>query len=265
MSLIIPGLLASLCYLAAAVLQLLGVLRGTQDGHLVKLLGAVAVISHGVTVYQDFFEFSGYNLGLYPMLSLMTLSVVSIVMLSSLRRQVDNLFIVLFPLAAGTVLLELLLQGNYTPRNDFSIGVLGHIALSITAYSLLTIAAVQAIFLSFSDSMLRHRQLAILRNMPALETMEQLMFEMLWSGLIFLTLSIATGFVSLENLSDPGLIHHTVITLAAWIVFSVLMWGRYQLGWRGAVASRWTLSGFVLLALGYFGSKLVLEIILVRT
>ncbi|MGI9322793.1 MAG: cytochrome c biogenesis protein CcsA, partial [Pseudomonadales bacterium] len=61
------------------------------------------------------------------------------------------------------------------------------------------------------------------------------------------------------------LIHHTVITLAAWLVFAVLMWGRYQLGWRGALASRWVLCGFVLLALGYFGSKLVLELILGRS
>ena len=45
----------------------------------------------------------------------------------------------------------------------------------------------------------------------------------------------------------------------------VLAWGRYQLGWRGAIASRWTLFGFVLLVLGYFGSKLVLEIILGRS
>ena len=98
--------------------------------------------------------------------------------------------------------------------------------------------------------------------MPPLQTMEQLMFEMLWAGLVFLTLSIASGFFFLEDISGPGLIHHTVITLAAWLVFSVLMWGRHQLGWRGAIASRWTLTGFVLLVVGYFGSKVVLEVIL---
>jgi ABC-type uncharacterized transport system permease subunit len=92
--------------------------------------------------------------------------------------------------------------------------------------------------------------------------MEHLMFEMIWAGLVFLTLSIGSGFVFLDDFSEPGLVHHTAITLAAWIVFMVLAWGRYQLGWRGAIASRWTLFGFVLLVLGYFGSKLVLEVIL---
>ncbi|MBT7369129.1 MAG: cytochrome c biogenesis protein CcsA, partial [Gammaproteobacteria bacterium] len=88
--------------------------------------------------------------------------------------------------------------------------------------------------------------------------------EMIGWGLIFLSLSIGTGFVFIKDTSLPGLMHHMVITFSAWVVFSVLMWGRFQLGWRGAIASRWTLSGFVLLALGYFGSKIVLEIILGR-
>ena len=85
---------------------------------------------------------------------------------------------------------------------------------------------------------------------------------MLWAGLIFLSLSIASGFVFLDDIAGPGLMHHTVITLSAWLVFSVLLWGRYQRGWRGSIASRWVLTGFVLLVVGYFGSKLVLEVIL---
>ena len=88
------------------------------------------------------------------------------------------------------------------------------------------------------------------------------MFEMVAWGLAFLTLSIASGFISLHDISGPGLWHHTIITLMAWTVFLVLLWGRYQLGWRGKIASRWALTGFVLLALGYFGSKVVLEIVL---
>ena len=37
---------------------------------------------------------------------------------------------------------------------------------------------------------------------------------------------------------------------------------RHRLGWRGRTAIRWTLSGFFLLVLAYFGSKVVLEVIL---
>ena len=256
------GVAACLCYLAATGLQIQRVLKSNGTDGWVKLLGALAVILHGFAAYKGFINTGGYDLGIYPMLSLMSLSIGTLVLISSLQRSVDNLFIFVFPLAISTIILQIFLKGDYTPREDITGGIFSHVALSIIAYSLLTIAAAQALLLSFGDNMLRHRKLTILRNLPPLETMEHLMFEMIWAGLVFLTLSIGSGFFFLVNFSEPGLVHHTVITLAAWIVFILLAWGRYQLGWRGAIASRWTLFGFVLLVLGYFGSKLVLEVIL---
>lgn len=263
--LFVPAAAASALYLAATYMQV-QVMRGQREGSVaIKAIAAAAVAFHAVTSYLDFNDSLGIDLGIYPMLSLTALAIVAIVLLSSLHKPVDNLFVVLFPLATATVMLESTLQGDYTPRPDITAGILGHIALSVIAYSLLTIAAAQAALLSFGDSRLRRHDLAVMRNMPPLETMEQLMFELLWIGLAFLTMSIASGFLFLENLDDPGLVHHTAITLGAWAVFAVLLWGRHRLGWRGATASRWTLAGFALLALGYFGSKLVLEIILGRS
>ena len=264
MLIVISGILACLCYLAATVLQTQTILKGVQQGRRVTVLAGIAVAAHAVTTYEAFRTPDGFDLGIAAMLSVMALSIVVIVLLSSLRRPVDNLFVVLFPVALLTVVLEMFPGSHTEPRSDLTTGIFAHILMSVAAYSLLTIAAAQAVLLSFGDTLLRHHQLIILRNLPPLQTMEQLMFEMLWAGLLFLTLSIGTGFVFLEDLSGPGLVHHTVITLAAWVVFAVLLWGRYQLGWRGAVASRWALSGFVLLALGYFGSKVVLEVILGR-
>lgn len=262
MSLILPGVIAALCYLTATAIQVRNIVAGADLTQWVKVLGGLAVVFHGVTNYQGLTGEAGVDLGIYSMLSLMALSIAAIVMFSSLRRPVDNLFIVIFPIAMATVLMEISFQSGYAPSDDISRGIFSHIVLSIVAYSLLTIGAAQAVLLSLGDNMLRHHRIGMLRNMPPLETMEQLMFEMLGWGLVFLTLSIASGFFFLEDISGPGLWHHTVITMAAWIVFSILMWGRFQLGWRGAVASRWALAGFLLLVLGYFGSKVVLELIL---
>ena len=256
------GVAACLCYLAATGLQIQRVLKSNGTDRWVKLLGGLAVILHGFTAYKGFINTNGYDLGFYPMLSLMSFSIGAIVLISSLRRPVDNLFVFVFPIAVSTIILQIFLKGDFMPRQDITGGIFSHITLSIIAYSLLTIAAAQALLLSFGDNMLRHHQLIILRNLPPLETMEHLMFEMIWAGLVFLTLSIGSGFIFIADFSEPGLVHHTAITLAAWIVFIVLAWGRYQLGWRGEIASRWTLFGFVLLVLGYFGSKLVLEVIL---
>ena len=260
----IPGIIAGFLYLVSAGTQFTSLGREISNAQLiVKLSATIAVLCHGTTVYMDLYGASGINLGLYPMLSLMAVSISGIVLSSSFRRPQENLFIVIFPLATATLVLELSIEGSYSPRADITSGMLAHIVLSVIAYSLLTIAALEAALLSFGDYELKHPKLSILKRLPPLQTMEALLFEMLWVGLIFLSLSIASGFAFLTDIQDQRLIHHTIITLAAWMVFAVLLWGRYQLGWRGAIASRWALSGFALLVVGYFGSKLVLEVILV--
>ena len=48
------------------------------------------------------------------------------------------------------------------------------------------------------------------------------------------------------------------------MLFGVLLWGRWRYGWRGRTAVRLSLFGFAVLSLAYFGSKLVLELILER-
>jgi ABC-type uncharacterized transport system permease subunit len=43
-----------------------------------------------------------------------------------------------------------------------------------------------------------------------------------------------------------------------------LLAGRFIWGWRGRLAVRWTITGFVMLLLAYVGSKFVLEVLLHR-
>lgn len=257
------GILACLVYLASMGTQIASFRRPIQARHtVVCLTGGIAVVLHGLFSLQLIATDAGINLGIAPMASLITLIISAIVVISSLRRPIDNLVIGIFPLAMLAIIVGLTLEETYTPRRDLGAGIISHIVLSVVAYGLLGIAALQAILLSFGDYELKNRKFSLVRHLPPLQTMEALLFELLWTGLIFLTLSIASGFIFLGDIQSPGLIHHTVITLIAWAVFAVLLWGRHQLGWRGATASRWTLSGFGLLLLGYFGSKLVLEIIL---
>ena len=261
----LTGSLACTLYLISASVQYIGLTRALSARRLVVVGAATAaIVLHGLFCYQAIYTSAGINIGFYPMTSLTSLAIAAILVVSSMRRPVENLFIVLFLFAIFSILLALWQDGAYTPRTDISATMLLHIALSVIAYSILAIAAFQAGLLSIGDYKLKHRNLTVLKRMPPLQTMESLLFELIWSGLVFLSLSICSGFVYLGKIAVPGLIHHTVITLAAWAVFSILLWGRYKLGWRGAVASRWTLAGFMLLLLGYFGSKIVLELFLER-
>jgi cytochrome c assembly protein len=55
-----------------------------------------------------------------------------------------------------------------------------------------------------------------------------------------------------------------VFSLVATIFFGLLLLGRRLWGWRGRLAIRLTLGGFILLLLSYVGSRFVLEVILNR-
>jgi len=261
---IILGVFATLFYIIGSTLQGIGLKRELANKRIwVLSSGFAAIMCHGIGVYGEIFTPAGIVLSFFAMSSLICWVIAATILLSSLRKPVDNLFIVLFPLAAVAIWLSLLLGNSYTPRSDLDSGIIGHILLSIVAYSVLTIAAFQALLLELENRQLRKkRSFSLLKALPPLQTMESLLFELLWVGLIILTLSIISGFIFLEYMFAQHIVHHTVITLASWVVFVILLWGRHQLGWRGRTAIRWTLSGFALLALGYFGSKLVTEIIL---
>ena len=66
----------------------------------------------------------------------------------------------------------------------------------------------------------------------------------------------------MEDMFEQRVAHKTVLSIIAWATLSVLLFGRFQFGWRGRRAIRWTLVSFVFLMLAYFGSKLVVEYIL---
>jgi len=91
-----------------------------------------------------------------------------------------------------------------------------------------------------------------------------MLFELLWIGVSLLTIAIVSGFVFIDDIFAQSLVHKTVLTMIAWLLFSLLLWGHYQLGWRSQTAVRLTLAGFALLMLAFFGSKLVLELVLQR-
>jgi ABC-type uncharacterized transport system permease subunit len=140
-----------------------------------------------------------------------------------------------------------------------------HIILSVVAYALITIATAMAVALALLDRRLRNRKpLGWLSILPSMEALESGTFQALGTGFAILTLVLFSGFVFVENLFGQQLSRKTILSCLAWLVFAILLFGRWRFGWRGRTATRWTLSGFGLLGLAYFGSKLVLEVILGR-
>ncbi len=141
--------------------------------------------------------------------------------------------------------------------------VTAHITLAALAAGWLSMAAVLVIVLTWQNNRLRARQpLGLMALLPPIETVERLLFAALSAGFAVLTLALLTGFFFVYNPVQQHLVHKMVLAILAWLIFAVLLWGRYRFGWRGRQALRFTIGGFVTLALAYFGSKFVLEIVL---
>jgi len=81
---------------------------------------------------------------------------------------------------------------------------------------------------------------------------------------VLLTLTLLSGVLFVDNLFAQHLVHKTVLSIAAWFVFGILLFGRWRWGWRGRQAVRLTLLGMIVLLLAFFGSKFVLELVLKR-
>jgi ABC-type uncharacterized transport system permease subunit len=68
-----------------------------------------------------------------------------------------------------------------------------------------------------------------------------------------------------DDLVAQHLAHKTILSIASWLVFGLLLFGRWRWGWRGNRAVHLTLTGMIVLLLAFFGSKFVLEMVLHRT
>jgi ABC-type uncharacterized transport system permease subunit len=266
---IITGILSIILYLANGILLLLKLNRVAWVEKLSRfqllLPAIIAMLLHGWLVYQGLVTEQGLDVGFYAVLSLVGWLVALLLLSAVFSQPIESLGIFVFPTAAMMLLLRLMNPEAYYISQSLGSGVELHILLSILAYSLLSIAAVQAMLLYIQDSHLHNKHPGgFVRALPPLETMETLLFQMIGLGFIVLSVSLLSGVFYIENIFDQRLVHKTVLSVTAWIIFGVLLFGRWRFGWRGRTAIRWTISGFVLLMLAYFGSKFVIELILQR-
>ena len=86
-------------------------------------------------------------------------------------------------------------------------------------------------------------------DLPSILSMESLLFRMIGIAFLLLTLTLLSGLFFSEQIFGKAFVldHKTVFAFASWAIFAALLLGRYSYGWRGRIALRWTLAGFLLL------------------
>ena len=235
---------------------------GLSKKHII-LIGLGGLCLHSFALYNSMVTPMGINLGFYNAIVLVSAFITLFIFIAVWRYPVEILAIMLLPVAALTLLLNTSSDTGHLLPQQSSKALVFHILTSIIAYSILALAALQAIFLSIQNKFLHaHQPGGIIKLMPPLRNMEVLLFELIVVGFIALTISLGSGLAFLENMFAQHLVHKTILSILAWFVFLILLVGHWKLGWRGRTAIRWTLTGFVSLMLAYFGSKFVLEIVL---
>lgn len=257
---VISGIFAVICYIAGSIFQGVHFTSNKDTRQLVMGFGALAVLAHAISAYTVIHTTEGFKFGVIEISTLIAASISLLVLISSLRKPLENLFLGLFPLAILSILASLFIHSSY-PSTHLSPGLASHVIISILAYSVISIAALQAVFLAYQNHQLKHGHAGgFLRRFPPLQDMEVFLFELLWIGQVLLSLGIIAGLFFVDDIWERhGVIHKTFFSMLSWVVFAILLWGRHQLGWRGTTAIRGTLIGFVLLILGFYGSKFVLE------
>ncbi len=222
----------------------------------------VAVLLQAVALNRLIIQPQSLNLGFFPALALIAWLITIQILLSSVFRRIESLGILVFPLSGlASIVASLHLSDRLIATGNTAIQ--GHIMISVIAYSLITLGACQAGLLAYQDHSIRqHHPGGFIRFLPPLHDMETLLFQFLGFGFVCLSASLLSGFIYLEDIFAQQLVHKTVLSIVAWVILAILLYGRVRFGWRGKKAIRWTLSAFVFLMLAFFGSKLVLEFIL---
>lgn len=249
-----------------AVVGYLGAAVAARRGRrLVGVPAGIALLLHAVLLNLQLFRHGALTIGVSESVSLVAWLSALLLWTACWRQPLHMLGVGLYPLAALAVLLATLLPSpaQALPARDWRLET--HVVLSVLSAGVLTLAALQAVALAAQDRLLHHRRAASLgwaARLPPLQTMERLLFGSITLGWWLLSFTLLTGFVFVQDLFAQHLVHKTTLSILAWIVFGILLAGRLRFGWRGRRAMRWTLSGYLLLILAYFGSKIVLELIL---
>lgn len=261
------AMLAVISYLAAATLLAAGLIRrGRGLTAVAVVLSLAAVLLHCMALWQALSAVAGWDINFFNTLSLVSWLIVVLLLITAIRWPVLEIGVLAFPGAALWLVLQQWSDPAPVVLSAATPVIEIHIFSSLLAYAILSIAALNALVIFLQDRILhRHTPTRLLDALPPLTTMERVLFQLILAGWLVLTVSLVTGLLFIDNLMVQHLAHKTVLSVTAWVLFGLLLLGRWRYGWRGHTAVGLTLLGMLILLLAYFGSKMVLEIILDRT
>ena len=258
------ALISSFFYIVAASIasnQLLASKKILTGYFLVPIL--IALVTHAVWLYEQVFMHHGQNLQILNVVSAITFIMAMLSTLASKRLNTGLLLPVVYGFTVINFIAVSYLPSHFVTHLETHPQVGAHIIFALLAYSMLTIASLLALQLAYLDYRLKNRKLPLTSlKLPPIMTLEKTLFQFIFIGFILLSCTLLTGFIFLEDMFAQGKAHKAILSMIAWVVYAVILWGHYKQGWRGRLMVNVTIIGSSLLTLAYFGSRFVREIIL---
>ena len=196
------------------------------------LSATIALICHAFALESRIFPGgeSGQNLSLLNVGSLVSLMICTVMTIVASRNRGWLLLPIVYTFALINLAFATFMPNEYITHLETTPGMLVHIGLSLFSYATLIIAALYALQLAWIDYQLKNKKLTFSSEMPPLMSIERKMFHITQIGVVLLTLTLCTGLFYMHNLFSAENIDKAVLSIVAWFVYIVLLWGHYHEG-----------------------------------
>ena len=225
------------------------------------MFAAIPLLSHGWLLHVAIDTELGQNLSIFNIFSMMFWLIAVLIIVSSITKKLGVLVMTILPITALSLLASFYL-GQQHLIDASAPGYLIHTLISIASISVISLAAIQSVFVSNIDNQLKQMPSSSNMGMPSLQDMEEFLYVLIWTGFTLLSLSILTAILFMPRTGASIPLHKPILSISSWLVFATFLIGRHRKGWRGKTAVKWTISGFVLIFLAYFGTRTILELVL---
>jgi ABC-type uncharacterized transport system permease subunit len=258
------ALIALVAYSTSLALIIPGLLQKNSGWRRMAILSAViALVSHAFALESRIIPGDGsvQNLSVLNVGSLVSLMICSVMTIVASKNRGWLLLPIVYAFALINLAFATFVPNEYITHLETTPGMMVHIGLSLFAYATLIIAALYAMQLAWIDYQLKNKKLAFNHEMPPLMVIERKMFHITQVGVVLLTLTLCTGLFYMNNLFSTENIDKAVLSILAWFVYIVLLWGHYHQGWRGRRVVWFNVAGAGILTLAYFGSRVIQQFV----
>lgn len=257
------AILALVAYSVSLALIIPGLLTKNGSWRRLAILSAsIALVSHALALEARIFAgIGGQNLSLLNVGSLVSLMICTVMTIVASRNRGWLLLPIVYAFALINLAFATFVPNEFITHLETTPGMMIHIGLALFAYATLIIAALYALQLAWIDYQLKNKKLTFSAEMPPLMVIERKMFHITQVGVVLLTLTLSTGLFYMHNLFSMENVDKAVLSILAWFVYIVLLWGHYHEGWRGRRVVWFNVAGAAILTLAYFGSRVLQQFI----